>query len=75
MRNNSHQITIKFNFNSAIEQLSKIHDIDKNIFNEIMKKIQADTNVGGKDLWQPIRFVITGHIHGPDLSSFISIIE
>ena len=39
-----------------------------------MKKIQADTNVGGKDLWQPIRFVITGQIHGPDLSSFISII-
>ena len=34
--------------NSAIEQLSKIHDIDKNIFNEIMKKIQADTNVGEK---------------------------
>ncbi len=60
--------------NSAIEQFSKIQDIDKNIFNEMMKKIQADTNVGGKDLWQPIRFVITGQVHGPDLSSFISII-
>ncbi len=59
---------------SAVQHLSNIQDINKNIFNEIMKKIQSETNVSGKDLWQPIRFIITGHIHGPDLSSFISIV-
>ena len=33
-----------------------------------MKKIQLEANVSGKDLWQPIRFILTGHNHGTDLA-------
>ncbi len=60
--------------NSAIKYFAEIKTIDKTIFNEIMKKIQTDSNISGKDLWQPIRFILTGQNHGPDLSSYISII-
>ena len=60
--------------NQAIEYFSNLKEFDKTIFNDIMKKIQLDTNINGKNLWQPIRFILTGHRHGPDLASFISII-
>ena len=58
----------------AISSFSKISNFDKNILNEIMKNIQLNTNAKGKDLWQPVRFILTGHNHGPDLASFISIV-
>ena len=58
----------------AIKYFSDSKIFDKKIFNEIMKKIQLDTNMGGKDLWQPVRFILTGQNHGPDLASYISII-
>ena len=60
--------------NSSVKYFSDIQIFDKDIFNEVMKKIQYDTNIGGKDLWQPIRFILTGQSHGPDLASYISII-
>ena len=60
--------------NASVKYFSNIESFDKIVFNDIMKKIQLDANINGKDLWQPVRFILTGHNHGPDLASFISII-
>ena len=39
-----------------------------------LDEIASETGCKGKNLWQPIRFIITGQEHGPDLASFMSII-
>ena len=57
-----------------IESIKKSDDINKEILSKIMDKIASETNCKGKKLWQPIRFIITGQEHGPDLASFMSII-
>ena len=49
-------------------------DINKDILNQIMSKISSETGCAGKKLWQPVRFILTGQNHGPDLASFMSII-
>ena len=57
-----------------VQSLEGLQDIKKEIFNDIMRNIASKTNCKGKNLWQPIRLIITGQEHGPDLVSFISII-
>ena len=52
----------------------KSGDINKEILGQIMNEIASKTGCKGKNLWQPIRFIITGQEHGPDLASFMSII-
>ena len=39
-----------------------------------MTQVALDTGCKGKNLWQPVRVILTNEEHGPDLSSFMSII-
>ena len=57
-----------------IDSIKDYDDIDKDILNQIMDKIASGTGCTGKKLWQPVRFILTGQNHGPDLASFMSII-
>ena len=57
-----------------INSIKKSADINKEILGQIMNEIASETGCKGKNLWQPIRFIITGQEHGPDLASFMSII-
>ncbi|MFQ5639237.1 MAG: glutamate--tRNA ligase [bacterium] len=41
--------------------------INSDIFREMMKLVQKETGIMGKDLWMPIRVALTGKLHGPDL--------
>lgn len=41
--------------------------IDSQTFRSIMKQVQNETGIMGKDLWMPVRIALTGKIHGPDL--------
>ena len=52
---------------SFLRQLQSIESIDLDIFKGIMKTAQKETGIMGKDLWMPVRVVLTGRIHGPDL--------
>ena len=57
-----------------VKLLKKTEHIDKDVLNQIMGQIASKTGSKGKKLWQPVRFIITGQDHGPDLASFMSII-
>ena len=57
-----------------INAIKQHNVITKEILNEIMNHISSQTGCTGKKLWGPIRSILTGQDHGPDLASFISII-
>ena len=57
-----------------INELKKHDIINKEILNKIMTQVVLDTGCKGKNLWQPVRVILTNEEHGPDLSSFMSII-
>lgn len=52
-----------------LAKLDEVSEIDEDFAKTIMKKIQKETGIKGKNLWFPIRAAITGSVHGPDLSN------
>lgn len=59
---------------ALVKNLKQHSSIDKKTLNEVMKKIEEETDCKGKSLWQPVRIMLTGKSHGPDLSGFIAAI-
>jgi len=54
-------------FWSFLRELEAIEYIDRDIFRRIMKTVQNETGIMGKNLWMPVRIALTGDLHGPDL--------
>jgi len=54
-------------FWSFLRGLNEFDKLDAAHFKTLMKKVQGETGIMGKDLWMPIRVALTGHIHGPEL--------
>ncbi len=52
---------------SFLRQLSNYETLTAEAFRQIMKTVNKETGVMGKDLWMPIRIALTGALHGPDL--------
>jgi len=50
-----------------LRYLQSYDHLDAGKFIEIMKLVQKETGIMGKDLWAPIRVALTGQIHGPEL--------
>ena len=67
-------VNLKEIISSMIQSLKKENSMNKEILNKIMNQIASETDYKGKQLWQPVRFILTGQEHGPDLSIFMSII-
>lgn len=40
----------------------------------VMKSIQKETGIKGKDLWMPVRVALTGQVHGPELQVVLDVI-
>ncbi|MBN2011368.1 glutamate--tRNA ligase [candidate division KSB1 bacterium] len=59
---------------SFLRELRSIGQLDIDIFRDIMKHVQKETGIMGKDLWMPVRVALTGEIHGPELPSVISLL-
>ena len=55
-------------------ELSQIDEVDEEFAKTIMKKIQKATGVKGKNLYMPVRAVLTGNVHGPELVNIIMIL-
>jgi len=60
-------------FNLLKEVLSKQDDINANIFKELINNIKTEHAISG-NIWKPIRIALTGAEHGPDISSYASIL-
>ena len=56
------------------EELSQIDEIDEEIAKGFMKKIQKASGYKGKDLYMPVRALLTGQVHGPELSNNLEIL-
>lgn len=64
---------------SEIFSLLKMHleeakSFDATVIKEIIKTVQKETGYKGKNLYMPIRVVITGQTHGPELPNTIALI-
>ena len=63
-----------YNFlNLLKEVLSKQDDINANIFKDLINNIKKEHAISG-NIWKPIRIALTGAEHGPDISSYASIL-
>jgi nondiscriminating glutamyl-tRNA synthetase len=40
-------------------------------FFPLMKSIQKETGIKGKNLWMPVRIALTGEMHGPELGAIV----
>ena len=56
-------------FAAFLKHLDEVDEIDADFAKSIMKTIQKETGIKGKNLWFPVRAAVTGSVHGPDLSN------
>ncbi|WP_427340411.1 glutamate--tRNA ligase [Caloranaerobacter sp. DY30410] len=56
------------------EELNSIDEIDEEFALNLFKKLQKKTGAKGKNLYMPIRAILTGQLHGPDLVKTILIL-
>jgi nondiscriminating glutamyl-tRNA synthetase len=47
---------------------------DAETFQAVMKDIQKETGIKGKNLWMPVRAMLTGQVHGPELQKVVEIL-
>ncbi len=57
-----------------LRRLNRHNKLDANVFRLIMKEVQTETGVMGKDLWMPVRVALSGKIHGPDLGKVAEVL-
>lgn len=55
-------------FNSLLEKIKKLKEFNALEIKKIIKEVQKETKVKGKNLFMPIRVAVTGETHGPELS-------
>lgn len=61
-------------FWSFLRQLELQETLTADSFRKMMKVVNKETGVMGKDLWMPIRVALTGNLHGPDLATIVEIL-
>lgn len=57
---------------AMIKNLEDCSHFDKEVFSQIMNRVEEESGCKGRNLWQPVRLMLTGQNHGPDLSGFMS---
>lgn len=56
------------------EELSEIDTVDQEFAKTVMKKIQKKTGIKGKNLYMPVRAILSGTVHGPELVNIVEIL-
>ena len=57
-----------------IKLLEAAPTVDEEFAKGVMKQIQKETGVKGKNLFMPVRAAISGQLHGPDLVAIIELL-
>lgn len=60
-------------YRAFISQAEQLDELNADNFGQVMKKVQKETGIKGKNLWIPMRVAITHMEHGPDLSGVVDI--
>lgn len=58
-------------FAKYVEEVSKLGMLTVDDFKAVMKTVQTETGVKGKNLWMPVRIALTGEMHGPELGYIV----
>lgn len=59
---------------SLEKELVQVEEVDEEFAKTVMKRVQKDTGIKGKNLYMPVRAAITGNVHGPELSNIMIIL-
>lgn len=59
--------------NELLNILKLEESVNKDNFKNIMKKVQTNTGLKGKDLFMPVRVALTGKTHGPELPLIVDV--
>ena len=58
-------------FKAYVKKVNALDELNVDKFKILMKEIQTETGVKGKNLWMPIRIGLTGEMHGPELGYIV----
>ncbi len=58
-------------FKAYNDKVSTLNELSVDVFKSVMKEIQQETGVKGKNLWMPVRIGLTGEMHGPELGYIV----
>ncbi len=61
-------------FEKMQESMKNYSELTLDNFRALMKDVQNETGIKGKDLWMPVRAAITGQITGPELTAVITVV-
>ena len=50
-----------------LDALEEAGEWNRDAFRSVMKRVQGETNLRGRDLWMPVRAALTGRLRGPEL--------
>ena len=64
----------KIVFKSFYEKVKEAESFDMDFCKTIFKAVQKETKIKGKNLYMPVRIVLTGVMHGPDINSIVYLI-
>lgn len=56
------------------DALDEVEEADADFAKSVMKKIQKETGIKGKDLFMPTRAMLTANVHGPELNNVIELL-
>ena len=65
---NSKQVLANF-----IKQVESVEKLTKDNLGDLMKNVQNETKIKGKNLWMPLRYAITLDSEGPDLNLIVDL--
>ena len=60
--------------NALEEKINALEEIDEDSFKAMLKEIQKEHGIKGKNLFMGTRIVLTGQMHGPDLPKAAAVI-
>ncbi len=61
-------------FQQFLAEIQNISRWNKENFFQVMKTIQKETGIKGKNLWMPVRLALTGKEHGPELPKIVELL-
>lgn len=56
------------------EELSQIDEVNEEFAGGLFKALKNKTGIKGKNLFMPVRIILTGQLHGPDMGNIILVL-
>jgi nondiscriminating glutamyl-tRNA synthetase len=56
------------------DKVAQAREIDEETAKGLMKAVQTETGIKGKNLFMPVRAAISGQLHGPDMNDMMIVI-